>query len=106
ALAYQSLKSLYLKRYDNACLSGLPDQENLKLKDILAERRRELMFRGLRWTDLRRLNQDSEHAATVRHKLRDGVDEQVFTLIPNDLRYIYLIPQQVIDISGMTQNRR
>lgn len=72
------------------------------LNIILSERRKELLFRGLRWTDLRRLNQDAAYAITLSRK----IDNQVYNLPPNDLRYVYPIPDQEINLSGITQNPR
>jgi hypothetical protein len=72
------------------------------LRLILAERRKELIFRGLRWTDLRRLNKDPRFAITLTRNL----DGQVYTLPPNDNRYVYPIPDQEIQLTGIAQNPR
>ena len=72
------------------------------LDKILPERRKELVMRGLRWTDLRRLNKDSRYAVTLRRTV-EGVE---YTLPPNDPRYTLLIPQEVITNSGIAQNTR
>jgi hypothetical protein len=69
---------------------------------ILTERRKELIFRGLRWPDLRRLNKDGAGVSVTRK-----LDGQTYTLTPNSLKYTWLIPQQVIDFNpGMPQNPR
>ena len=72
------------------------------LEIILRERRKELLFRGLRWMDLRRLNQDPRFAKTLERTLNG----ETFTLPPNDPRYVYPIPEQEIDVSGIEQNPR
>ncbi|MBX3253292.1 MAG: RagB/SusD family nutrient uptake outer membrane protein [Chitinophagaceae bacterium] len=73
------------------------------LSKILQERRKELCFRpSLRWMDLRRLNLDSNYAITLNREL-NGI---VYTLSPNDLRYTYLIPSSVIEMSRIEQNPR
>lgn len=72
------------------------------LKLILIERRKELLFRGLRWADLRRLNQDSQTAVTLTRELNGTV----YTLSPNDPRYTYPIPPDEIALSGIKQNNR
>lgn len=69
---------------------------------ILKERRKELIFRGLRWTDLRRLNMDTKYAKTLTRNL-NGV---LYTLSPNDSRYVFPIPDIVIQLSGIEQNNR
>lgn len=73
------------------------------LKKILAERRKELVFRGLRWTDLRRLNKDPRFAVTLRRNMNTFNYSE---LKPNDLRYTLLIPQDVISTAGIAQNPR
>ena len=69
---------------------------------ILQERRKELVFRGLRWTDLRRLNLEGRNI-----KIERNVNGVAYTLMPNDKKYTYPIPLQVIGFnSGMSQNLR
>ena len=72
------------------------------LQTILGQRRKELVMRGLRWTDLRRLNQDAAFAVTLRRT----VNGMVYDLPPNDVRYTHLIPQLEINSSGISQNPR
>lgn len=72
------------------------------LGKILLERRKELLMRGLRWTDLRRLNKDSRFAK----QLSRTVNGTVYTLPANDPRYTLLIPQEVITNSTLAQNSR
>lgn len=69
---------------------------------ILQERRRELAFRGIRWSDLRRLNRDSRFAVTLTRNL----NEQTFNLLPNDKRYVFPIDEEEIRLSGIQQNER
>lgn len=73
------------------------------LSFILDEREKQLLFRGgIRWSDLRRLNQDSRFARTLKRKLGD----QVYELPPNDVRYTFLLPFDVTVISNLKQNLR
>lgn len=72
------------------------------LNVILKEREKELIFRGIRWTDLRRLNKESRFAITLSRT----VNGTTYTLLPNDLRYTLLIPQAVINTTGVPQNER
>lgn len=69
---------------------------------ILTERRKELLMRGLRWSDLRRLNRDTRFAKTLTRTIQGTV----YTLPPNDPRYTLLIPQEVIQNSSIAQNVR
>ncbi|MCW3075120.1 MAG: RagB/SusD family nutrient uptake outer membrane protein [Flaviaesturariibacter sp.] len=72
------------------------------LQKVLTERRKELLFRGTRWTDLRRLGSDTRFAVTLVRRL----DNTVYELPPGSNRYVFLLPQTVIDLSGMAQNPR
>lgn len=72
------------------------------LNQVLTERRKELVFRGLRWMDLRRLNQDPRFAITLTRNLNG----QIYTLPPNDPRYVLPISDDVIALSGIQQNPR
>lgn len=74
----------------------------LLLELILQERRKELVFRGRRWSDLRRLNQESRFAKEL---IRNVGGEQ-FSLKPNARQYALKIPQIVITESGISQNER
>lgn len=70
------------------------------LKIILQERRKELVARGLRWSDLRRLNSDPAFAVTVTHVIGGKTDQ----LLPGDKRYVFPIPDYEIQTSGIPQN--
>lgn len=80
-------------------LSGL--QGKALLDKILLERRKELVFRGLRWNDLRRLNKEGYNII-----LKRNISDKVFILEPNDIRYTLPIPPDVIALSGIEQNKR
>jgi tetratricopeptide (TPR) repeat protein len=80
--------------------TNLSNQAALAL--ILSERRKQLCFRGLRWTDLRRLNQDTNFATTITRNL----DGKVYTLTPNSLRYVLPIEDKEVTLGGLEQNIR
>ena len=71
------------------------------LQMIRAERRKELLFRGLRWADLKRYNREGANIS-----LSKTISGQLFTLPPNDLRYAIAIPEDIIKMTGMPQNPR
>jgi len=71
------------------------------LAKVLVERRKELLFRGLRWTDLRRLNLENANITLTRI-----INGQTYSLPPNDPRWVLLIPDIEINRSGIAQNSR
>lgn len=79
--------------------SAASPQEALQL--IITERKKELVFRGLRFTDLRRLNK--EGAGIQLSRAANGM---LYLLPPNDLRYTLPIPDDAIAGSRIVQNPR
>ncbi|WFB63270.1 RagB/SusD family nutrient uptake outer membrane protein [Sphingobacterium sp. WM] len=71
------------------------------LELVLLERRKELVWRSLRWDDIKRLNR--EGANIVLTRILNG---KVHTLEPNSSRYVFNIPQDEINRSGISQNQR
>jgi len=72
------------------------------LEDVLKERRKELIVRGLRWSDIRRLNSEARYSPILKRKLGN----KIFELLANDKRYVTLIPTKIIQSSQLTQNER
>jgi len=101
AAALADLNTLLKTRWDDTFqpLSAASAHDALKL--VLTERRKELLMRGLRWMDLKRLNK--EGAAITLTRMVNG---RVYTLPPNDLRYALPLPDDIIALSGMPQNPR
>lgn len=54
---------------------------------VIKERRKELVLRGIRWEDLRRLNKEERYSTTLFCKL----DDLTVELPPQDLRYVWPI---------------
>lgn len=100
--AMQDLNTLLKKRYDPSFVELTASTPEAALLVILSERKKELIYRGLRWVDLRRLNKEPQFQVTLKREF-NGI---VYTLLPNDLKYVYLIPQDVIRMSGIAQNPR
>ncbi|MBL1410068.1 RagB/SusD family nutrient uptake outer membrane protein [Sphingobacterium faecale] len=94
------LKSRWDKNIPFEPLSSNDEEEVLNI--VLNERRKELIFRGLRWTDLRRLNLEGRNITLHR-----TVNGQEYTLLPNDPKYTYPTPNEVISFNPeMPQNNR
>ena len=66
---------------------------------ILAERRKQLLMRDLRWMDIKRLNK--EGAGITITRILDG---QTYQLLPNDNRFALPLPANIIELTGMPQN--
>lgn len=71
------------------------------LDTVLAERRKELAFRGIRWSDLRRLNQEGWNITLHRN-----INGQSYLLPPGSNLYTLPIPPDVIQLSHIPQNPR
>lgn len=100
--AMNDLNTLLSKRFKTGTFVALTaPNAAAALITILNERRKELLMRGLRWMDLKRLNKDSANIILTRQ-----VNGQTYTLQPNDLRYALPLPEDIIQITGMQQNPR
>jgi tetratricopeptide (TPR) repeat protein len=100
--ALKFLNQLLEKRYVTG--KYMPFQSSSKqevLDKILLERRKELVWRGLRWSDLKRLNKEGANITLTRN-----LGGQTYTLPPNDPRYMMPIPDDEIALSGIQQNVR
>ncbi|WP_165500457.1 RagB/SusD family nutrient uptake outer membrane protein [Pedobacter psychroterrae] len=101
--ALQALNELMQKRWKADTFQPFAtNDQNEAIRLILEHRRKELVGRGTRWTDLRRLNQDPQFAVTINRTVA-GVN---YVLLPNDPRYTYPIPDGEINGSGIPQNPR
>lgn len=101
--AKANLVALLDKRYakdKTPVLDGLSKTELIDY--ILNERRKELLFRGLRWGDVKRLNNE-ERGIPLQRFAADG---SVVSLKANDLRFNLPIPERLLDLSDMIQNPR
>jgi tetratricopeptide (TPR) repeat protein len=67
------------------------------LDEILWERRRELICRGLRWSDLKRLNKDPRYAKEIVH-IYDG---KSYVLLPNSEKYVFPIHPVELELAHL-----
>ncbi|TDQ75379.1 RagB/SusD family nutrient uptake outer membrane protein [Sphingobacterium yanglingense] len=99
--AMSDLNSLLKSRWNNKVnyvhLQVTTAQVALEL--ILRERRKELLMRGLRWIDIKRLNKEGAGISPTRI-----VDGKIFQLEPNDKFYALPLPDDIIRITGIEQN--
>lgn len=104
SLALDDLKLLMKSRWISGTDYPLPQTEDRDeiLGLILTERRKELITRGTRWADLRRLNKDERFSITLKRTFR----ENEYILYPNDKRYAFPIALDEIDLGNIEQNDR
>ncbi|RKE80829.1 RagB/SusD family nutrient uptake outer membrane protein [Chryseobacterium sp. AG363] len=97
----EKIKLLLQNRFKTGAAIPMPTKNKHDvLSFILLERRKELVTRGLRWQDLKRLNNDIDFAQTLTRT----IGENTYTLPPKDPRYIMRIPQYIINYNHITQN--
>lgn len=108
ALARQGLKEealvtlnmLLKNRYDRVTFVPVTATDAAAaLQVILQERRKELLFRGLRWMDLKRFNKENAGIVLTRK-----INNTEFKLLPNSTGYALPIPEYVIEMSQIPQN--
>lgn len=93
---------LLIKRYRTGTYVPItfPNQE-VALEFVLLERRKELIWRCRRWEDIKRLNKEGANIV-----LKRVIGNKEYTLEPNSPRYVFNIPQDEINRSGIEQNNR
>lgn len=97
------LNKLLESRWDEELFVPLnPANLEEALNLVLLERRKSLIFRGRRWEDLKRLNQEEQFKKTLRREYGGTV----YTLPPNSPRYVYPIPESEILLNPIVQNDR
>jgi len=102
-LAMDKLNLLLINRFDKRVTFKplTAHSSDDALSKILLERRKELVWRDLRWHDVKRLNK--EGASITLTRIVNGI---TYSLPPNDPRYIFPIPNDEIALTGIEQNIR
>lgn len=103
--ALADLNELLKRRYKKGEFKEFhTDNSKQLLEKIKIERRKELVFRGIRWHDLRRFNFPAlnDESFQITRELK-GI---TYILEPNSPKYVLPIPPDVIIMSGMEQNPR
>ncbi|TDQ79294.1 SusD-like starch-binding protein associating with outer membrane [Sphingobacterium yanglingense] len=93
------LTQLLSHRYIAGVDIQIPSGGDELLDRILLERRKELLNRGVRWSDIKRLNKEKRNIVLQRK-----VGNTVYELSPNDNRYALPLPVDIIENSNMKQN--
>lgn len=100
-LVLEDLNKLLASRYKTGTFVPYLVAEDI-VELVLTERRKELVARGLRWSDLKRFNLQSANARTLKRHV-NGVD---YELAAGSNRYVFPIPDNEISLSGISQNPR
>lgn len=100
--AMNTLNTLLVKRWKSGTFIPFVSQTKEEaLQIIRTERWKELVLRGMRWADVKRYNREGAQITLMK-----TVNGQNFFLPPNDLRYAIAIPEDIIEMTGMSQNER
>jgi len=100
--ALQYLNNLLVKRWKTGTYTARETTSAAAVLEwVKAERKKELMFRGIRWMDLKRYNRDGANIGLSRTVLG-----KMYTLPANDPRWSIAIPEDIIEMTGMPQNPR
>jgi len=96
--ALSDLNFLLSKRYKAGRFTpyGMMEQKPL-LSLVLRERFKELLFRGTRWADLRRLNSFDN----LGYRIQRTLAGQTYTLLPGGDGYVFPVPRTESTISGI-----
>ncbi|HEY6899997.1 MAG TPA: RagB/SusD family nutrient uptake outer membrane protein, partial [Puia sp.] len=97
--ALADLNTLLTRRWKTGAYTPYTNSADI-LGLILSERRKEMVYREMRWSDLRRLNQDPYFATTLKRTMGGAS----VLLPPNDPRYAWKIPVSEINMSHIQQN--
>lgn len=98
-----ALNTLLRSRYRTGSYTEITESDGEKLLSlIIREREKELVFRGRRWSDLKRLNQESRFKKTLTRSVKG----QIFTLEPGSLQYAFRLPEPVVTLGNIPQNNR
>jgi hypothetical protein len=98
--ALTDLNTLLVKRYVTGTFTPLTvSTADSALVLVLTERKKELITRAQRWSDLRRLNKDIRFAIILTRTCLGTI----YTLPPDDHRYTFPIPDDVIQYAPQLQ---
>ncbi len=99
-LGLDKLNELLVTRFAPNTYEEYSDLEQSEALDlVLKERRKQLLIRGIRWLDLRRFN----FVENRNIELRRVLDGREYKLMNKDVRYTFLIPNNVLINSKVIQ---
>ena len=96
----EDMDALLSKRIRKSAFVPLRISDPDRLLDtVLMERRKELLMRGLRWMDIKRLNKEGRNIVPKRH-----IQGKDYILPSNDGFYALPLPADVVELTGISQN--
>ena len=101
--ALEDINYLLVNRYEkSAFVPYYADSYEEIMRKIISERRKQLLCRATRWEDLRRFNKEPMFQTTIKRELKGTIR----SLEPESKRYTWPIPDEVVRMSGISQNPR
>ncbi|TXJ24870.1 MAG: RagB/SusD family nutrient uptake outer membrane protein [Chitinophagaceae bacterium] len=101
--ASQFLNKLLLYRFRKGTYAPISGKSSAEiLESVILERKKELVMRGVRWSDMRRLSGNPGLTETVTRR----IGYRTYILEPNSYRYTFPIPDDVIAKTGIQQNSK
>ena len=101
--ALSALNALLETRWKTGTFIAIKESDPEELLGIiLSERRKELLFRGRRWADLKRLNLEPRFQKTLSRR----INNKNYELAPNSPKYAFRLPDPVVNLGNMPQNKR
>ncbi len=98
--ALQDLNTLLSHRYSKCSFMPVTtNKPDMLIKLIHDERRKELLYRGVRWSDIKRCNKEGANITLSRM-----VNGETFQLLPGDPYYALPLPFDIVSITGILQN--
>lgn len=100
--AMNDLNTLLIKRWKSGTFIPFTASSGQDaINKILSERRKELLFRDLRWIDIKRLNKENGNIT-----LKRSFNGKVYQLTPNDGKFALPLPNDIVNLAGIAQNPR
>ncbi|WP_153846079.1 RagB/SusD family nutrient uptake outer membrane protein [Sphingobacterium paramultivorum] len=96
-----TLNQLLIKRHRTGFKPLVAESGQIALTILKSERRKELVFRALRWQDIRRYNREGDKITLARK-----IGDREYRLKPGSPLYALPIPDNEIRINGIQQNIR
>lgn len=99
--ALETLNTLLQHQYNSTFTNKIVETKTEALDVIRQERRKQLVFRGVRWSDIKRYNRDGDNITLTRR-----MGDNTYSLAPNSNYWLFPIPANEIKTNNIPQNPR